>query len=310
MADFKEYIIYFLIWLIFIILFRRLFGKTTSKLPPGPLALPIIGHLHLLSPAPHKALHKLSNRYGPLLRVYLGSIPCVVASSPKMAKECLKTHEISFSNRPQIAAISYLTYGSQDFAFAPHGPYWKFMKKLCMSELLGGQTLDLLFPIRHYEVKKLIESFAKYAKGGKSVDIRGELMKTTNNVISGMIMSKRCSENDYEAVEVRKLIVEAAELCGQFNLSDLFWFCKNLDLQGLGKRLKKVRDKYDEMMIRIIKDHQEKRKPKKITDGVVPVKDLLDILLDISEDQSSEFKLTEENIKAFILVMPHFHRAI
>ncbi|KAL3533881.1 hypothetical protein ACH5RR_007402 [Cinchona calisaya] len=301
MADFQEYIIIFLIFLISTILFRQLFR--TQKLPPGPLALPIIGHLHLLSPAPHKALHKLSMRYGPLFRVNFGSIPCIVASSPEIAKECLKTHEISFSNRPQIASISYLTYGSQDFAFAPYGPYWKFIKKLCMSKLLGGQTLDLLFPIRHSEVKNLIESFLMYANAGKSVNIREELMRTTNNVISGMIMSERCSGNDYEAVEVRKLIIEAAELCGQFNLSDLFWFCKNLDLQGFGKRLKKVRDKYDEMMKRIIEDHQEKRKAKEVSDdSVLPaVKDLLDILLDISEDQSSEFKLTEENIKAFIL---------
>ncbi|CAI9100105.1 OLC1v1037035C1 [Oldenlandia corymbosa var. corymbosa] len=169
------------------------------------------------------------------------------------------------------------------------------MKKLCISQLLGGQTLERMFPIRRSEVRNLVELFATYAKAGKAIDIRGELMRTTNNVISGMVMSKRCSGNDYEAMEVRKLIKEASELCGQFNLSDLFWFCKNLDLQGLGKRLKKVRDKYDEMMNQILIDHKEQKK------GNRSEKDLLDILLEIAEDESAEFKLTEDNIKAFIL---------
>ena len=73
-------------------------------------------------------------------------------------------------------------------------------------------------------------------------------------------MSKKCSGNDSQAVEVRKAIQEGSELCGQFNFSDLFWFCKNLDLQGLGKRLKRVRDKYDEILKKIIQKHQEIRK--------------------------------------------------
>ncbi|KAA8517014.1 hypothetical protein F0562_017168 [Nyssa sinensis] len=303
MADFQGYIILFLVWLISTILLRVLFkNPAMSRLPPSPLALPIIGHLHLLAPIPHQALHKLSKRHGPLIHFFLGSIPCVAASSAEMAKEFLKTHEISFSNRPQLAVVKYLTYGSQDFSFAPYGPYWKFMKKLCMSELLGGRTLDLLLPVRGDEIKRFIESLLKKANAGEAVNVGGELARVTNNVISRMIMSERCSENENDAGEVRKLVQETTELTGKFNLSDSIWFCKNLDLQGFGKRLKDVRDRFDEMMERIIKEHQEARmRKKKIGDGGDAVKDVLDILLDISEDESSEIKLTKENIKAFIL---------
>lgn len=41
-------------------------------------------------------------------------------------------------------------------------------------------------------------------------------------------------------------------------------------------------------------------------DGGHAVKDLLHILLDISEDKSSEMRLTRENIKAFVLVNDPF----
>ncbi|KAI3472157.1 hypothetical protein Pfo_029645 [Paulownia fortunei] len=303
MAEVREYFIFFLIWLISTILIRALFRRRSSpRLPPSPLALPIIGHLHLLAPIPHQALAKLSSRYGPLIHICLGSVPCVVASSPEISKEFLKTHESSFSDRPQTAATDYLTYGSQDFSFAPYGPYWKFMKKLCMSQLLGGQTLDLLQPVRRHEIKQLIEFLAKKANAGKSVDIGSELIRMTNNVISRMIMSERCSGDENEAGEVRKLVQDTAELTGKFNISDYIWFCKNLDLQGFGKRLKEVQDRFDEMMEKIIDEHQSQRRKlkQKSKEGEV-VKDLLDILLDIAEDGSSEMKLTRENIKAFIL---------
>ncbi|KAI3412223.1 uncharacterized protein J3R85_017595 [Psidium guajava] len=303
MADLHGYILLFLVWLVSFILVRAVLNRyrATSRLPPSPWYIPILGHLHLLAPIPHQALHKLADRFGPLIHLWLGSIPCIVVSSAEMAKEFLKTHEACFSNRPYSAAVDYLTYGSQDFSFAPYGQYWMFMKKLCMSELLGGRTLDLLLPVRREEMDRFLASMLKKAEVGEEVDVGGELVKVTNHVISRMTMNTRCSDNDDEASEVRKLVQETAELTGKFNLSDYIWFCKNLDLQGFGKRLKEVRDRFDAMTDRIIKEHEEARKIRNEGGGSEAARDLLDILLDISEDESSEMRLTRENIKAFLL---------
>lgn len=118
-----------------------------------------------------------------------------------------------------------------------------------------------------------------------------------------MALRKRCSENDDEADEVRKLVEEMCELAGKANVSEMIWFCKNLDLQGFGKRLKDVRDRYDAMIERIMKEHQEARKKTEMTvDGGDDIKDVLDILLDVYEDESSEIRMTRENIKGFIMV--------
>ncbi|KAK9026600.1 hypothetical protein V6N11_039435 [Hibiscus sabdariffa] len=301
MADFQGYILLLLIWLVSLILVRTIFSKnrTTSRLPPSPMALPIIGHLHLVAPIPHQALHKLSTKHGSLMHIRLGSVPCVVASSPEMAKEFLKTHESSFSNRPITAAVDYLTYGSADFSFAPYGPYWKFMKKICMSELLSGRMLDQFLPVRVEEIRRFLQLMEKKASTGEKVDVGGELVRLTNNIVSRMAMNQTCSDNEDEAEEVRKLVEATAELTGQFNLSDFIWFCKNLDLQGMKKKLKHVRDKFDSMMDKIIKEHEEARKRKDHD----TVKDLLHVLLDTSEDETSDMKLSRENIKAFILVI-------
>ncbi|OVA04816.1 Cytochrome P450 [Macleaya cordata] len=306
MADLQSYSILFLIWLISTLLVRAIFSKfwPTIHRPPSPLALPIIGHLHLVGPIPHQALYKLSNRYGPLINIFLGSVPCLVANSADTAKEFLKTHELFFSSRPQSAAVHHLTYGSADFSFAPYGPYWKFMKKLCMSELLGGQTLENLSPIRREEIREFLHSIFRKSNSGEAVDVGRELVRLTNNIISRMTMSKRCSETENEAEEVRVLVQEVAELTGKFNLSDYIWFCRNLDLQGLGKRYKDLHRRFDEMVEKIIEKKEKKRLEKMGHGGDEQdstTKDLLDILLDISEDENAEMRLTRENIKAFIL---------
>lgn len=219
-----------------------------------------------------------------------------------MAKEFLKTHENSFSNRPNSAVVDYITYGSQDFSFAPYGPYWKFMKKLCMSELLGGRTLDLLLPDRRDEIARFMELLSRKSKAGEAVDVGAELIRLANNVVSRMAMSRRCSENENEAGDIKTIIHEIAELTGKFNVSDFIWFCKNLDLQGFKKRIRDVAERFDVMIEKIIEEHQEKRmKRQQNNDAGQHMKDLLDILLDISEDESSDIRLTRENIKAFIL---------
>lgn len=305
MADYQGYILLFTIWLISTILVKTILKRTQNKThrPPSPLALPIIGHLHLLGPIPHQALHKLSTRYGPIMHLFLGSVPCVIASTPETAREFLKTHETHFSNRPQSSAVDYLTYGSQDFSFAPYGPYWKFMKKTCMSELLGGHTLNMLLPVRRQETMKFLRLLLKKGKACEAVDVGGELLILSNNIVSRMLMCQTWSENDDEAEEMRKLVQETVLLTGKFNVSDFIWFFKNWDLQGFKKRLKKIRDRFDAMMERVIKEHEEERRKRKemgAGDDQNQIKDLLDILLDILEDERSEIKLTIENIKAFI----------
>ena len=145
-----------------------------------------------------------------------------------------------------------------------------------------------------------MQSIMKKAQAREEIDVGGELIRMTNNVISTMTMSQRCSDSENEAGEVRKLVKEVAELTGKFNLSDFIWFCTNIDLQGFGKRLKEVHlmFEFDTMMEKIMKEREEARKKEMGGEGDA-AKDILDILL-----ESSQIKLTRENIKAFILVLP------
>lgn len=218
--------------------------------------------------------------------VFFGSKLCVVVSSPEIAQEVLKTNEFLFLNRPKNASIDYLTYGSSDLTRAPYGPLWKFMKKICMSELLNGQTVEQFQPIRQEEVNHFLQLVFNKAKAGETFDVRTGILRLTSNIISRMACS-----ND-KTYEMRKLIGEMNELVGTGSLLDLIWFVKNLDLQGMRKRLKNARDRYNIVMEDIIKECEEvKGKRKESFKGNNPTKVILQSLLDIYEDPSSEIKV-------------------
>ena len=118
------------------------------RLPPGPTSLPVIGHLHLLRPPVHRTFQELASRAGPLMHIRLGSTHCVVASTADVAGELIRGHEGSISERPLTAVARQFAYGSAGFAFAPYNAHWRFMKRLCMSELLGPRTVEQLRPVR------------------------------------------------------------------------------------------------------------------------------------------------------------------
>ncbi|OMO95638.1 Cytochrome P450 [Corchorus olitorius] len=272
--------------------------KKRPKLPPGPVSLPVIGHLHLLGPSLHQTFQTLSSTYGPLMYLRIGSVGCAVASNPDLAKELLKTHELTFSARKHTAAIDHLTYSSS-FAFAPYGPYWKFIKKISTSELLGSRTLSQFLPVRTKELHHFIMLLSDKAKAGETLNVTEELLKLTNNIISQMMMSMRCSGTGTQADGIRTLVRQVTEIFGEFNVSDIIWFCKNLDLQGFRKRFEDIHRRYDALLESIIGDREEARKKKR--KGEDEVKDFLDMMLDVLEDHHSDMHLTRNHVKALIL---------
>ncbi|KFK25089.1 hypothetical protein AALP_AA8G064400 [Arabis alpina] len=292
MVDLQYFFVIILLCLGIKVLIQAISNKL--PLPPSPIALPIIGHIHLLGPIAHQALHKLSIRYGPLMYLFIGSIPNLIVSSAEMANEILKSNELNFLNRPTMQNVDYLTYGSADFFSAPYGLHWKFMKRICMMELFSSRALDSFVSVRSEELRKLLIRVLKKAKAEESVNLGEQLKELTSSIITRMMFRERQSDSD-KREDVIKMVVELNELAGFFNVSETFWFLRRLDLQGLKKRLKNARDKYDVILERIIEEHESRKK------NDAGARNMLDILLDIYEDKNAEMKLTRENIKAFIM---------
>ncbi|CAA6672442.1 unnamed protein product [Spirodela intermedia] len=260
-----------------------------GRRPPGPAALPIIGHLHLLDPKVHQSFDKLCEKYGPVISLRFGSTHAVFVSTVEAAAEFFKNHDLVFGNRPQSRASRRFAYDSAGFAFAPYGAYWRFVKKLAITELLSARTVEQLLPLRRQELRKV------------KVDVSHELIKMTNNTVARMATGRTCAPAEGESgdpEESMKLVKQVAELIGSFNLSDHVWLPRGWDLQGCNRRIEDVLHRYDTMMERIIKQKEATRGARR---GGGATLDLLDILLDLSENKGANIKLTRENIKGIIL---------
>lgn len=294
-GGFTAVIIFFVSALLIVGIYKQRRSHLPS--PPGPFALPVIGHLHLLGPRIHQTFHDMSQRYGPLFQLRLGSVSCVVVSTPELAKEFLKTHELVFSSRKHTTAIDIVTYESS-FAFSPYGPYWKYIKKLCTYELLGARNLANFEPIRKLEVKDFLRVVSNKAKTGEIINVTEELVKLTSNVISHMMLGLRCSETEGDAEAARNVIRDVTRIFGEFDVSDIIWFCKNFDLQGIRRRSEDIQKRYDSLLEKIITDRE------KIRGGGGSggdSKDFLDMLLDVMDNKNSDVKFTREHLKALIL---------
>ncbi|KFK29681.1 hypothetical protein AALP_AA7G164900 [Arabis alpina] len=156
-VDFQNCFIFILVCLFSILFYSLLFKKSKAgfNLPPSPPSLPIIGHLHLLlSFLIHKSLQKLSSKYGPFLHLRVFNVPIVLVSSASIAYEIFTAHDVNVSTRNLPTNEGSLFFGSLGFTTAPYEDYWKFMKKLIVTKLLGPQALERSGGIRAEEVER------------------------------------------------------------------------------------------------------------------------------------------------------------
>ncbi|GJV61670.1 costunolide synthase-like protein [Tanacetum coccineum] len=82
----------------------------------------------------------------------------VVISSPRLAKEVLKTHDIALADRPKTFGSELVLYGNSDIALASYSEYWRQLKKISSLELLSAKKVrSASWSIETQELKRFIE---------------------------------------------------------------------------------------------------------------------------------------------------------
>ncbi|KAL0296605.1 UNVERIFIED_CONTAM: Trimethyltridecatetraene synthase [Sesamum radiatum] len=283
-------------------LLKLIYKRTPErKLPPGPKPWPIIGNLNLLGSIPHQSLHLLSQKYGEIMQLKFGKFPVVVASSPEMAKQFLKVHDMAFAARPALAAGKYTSYNYSDMAWAPYGPFWRQARKIYLIQVFSAKKLESFKDIRAEERRNFFSRL--HSLSGKPVVLRDHLCRHTLSTISRMVLgSKYFSESgdDKSSIvkldELKAMLDEWFLLNGVFNIGDWIPWLSFLDLQGYVKRMKALYKRFDKFHNYVIDDHQTKRAKDK--DSIT--RDVVDVLLQQAEDSDLDFKLTRDHIKGLL----------
>ncbi|KAI5077575.1 hypothetical protein GOP47_0007399 [Adiantum capillus-veneris] len=244
------------------------------KWPPGPPAWPIIGHLHLLGHLPHQSLCKLAQTYGPLLGLRLGGVPVIVAPSPQMAKEILQTHDAALAYRPRTAAAVHVCFDSSDVAYAPLGPYWKFLRQVYATELFGPKKMDAFRYVREGEARGLVRAvLQRCGEGGAPVEA--------------------------QVGSLHNLIEDVLHLLGVFYSGDYVPWLAWLDPHGYLKSMKVTAQRTQALLQGVIDERRQLHNSKSVGAEEKGPHDLLDVLLAASRT-NEEVPMTDKHIMAAI----------
>ncbi|GJN36103.1 hypothetical protein PR202_gb24939 [Eleusine coracana subsp. coracana] len=269
-------------------------GRRAYNLPPGPKPWPIIGNLNLIGSLPHRSIHALSKKYGPLMQLQFGSVPVVVGSSEEMAKFFLKTHDAAFADRPRFAVGKYSAYEYSDLLLAPYGPYWRQARRICAAELFSAKRLESLehIRVRNEEVRVLLQNLNRMS--GCVVRLKDHLQMLMLGVISRMVLGKKYvgEGTSPSSEEFLGLVKEFFVLNGVYNIGDFVPWLDWLDLQGYVRRMKRMGKMLDRFLEPILQEHDEQRR---LEGDAFVATDMLDVLLQLADDPNLEVPLSRNN---------------
>ncbi|GLT61485.1 hypothetical protein SLA2020_341880 [Shorea laevis] len=266
-----------------------------AKLPPGPRGLPLVGYLPFLGQNLHHLFMKLAGVYGPIYKLSLGNRLCVIINSPSLAKEVVREHDTTFANRnPNRAALAF-SYGGNDIAFSPYGPKWQFLRKIFVREMLSNANLDAYYVLRRNVMHKTLREVYRKSCEGMAINVGELAFVTVIDMISSMFWGGTLEEEKGTslAVEFRTVASQLVDIMGKPNISDFFPVIAKLDLQGIERKVKKVRQKMDNIYDLVIEKAREGPKQS-------ARKDFLQFLLKYRDEDTGK-SISVSEIKAMFM---------
>ncbi|KAK4417267.1 cytochrome [Sesamum alatum] len=224
-----------------------------------------------------------------------GFVPTIVVSSPAAAELVLKTHDLIFAGRAHHQAAKEISYDHRNVVFAPYGPYWRNMRKLCTLELLSNLRINQFEPMRRAETELFVGSLRRAARKRETVDISARVSALIGDMTCLMVFGRKFADGDLDEKGFKAVIAETLQVAALPNISDYFPFMAALDLQGLTRRMKELSKTFDGFLERIIDDHIQNKQEKN------QARDFVDTMMTIMESGEAGFEFDRRHVKAVLL---------
>ncbi|KAL5201579.1 hypothetical protein ABZP36_035933 [Zizania latifolia] len=266
---------------------------------PGPRGLPVIGSMWLMTGLAHRNLAASASalRAGKRLMAFsLGETRVVVASHPAVAKEILNSP--SFADRP-VKESAYGLLFHRAIGFAPHGAYWRALRRVASTHLFSPWQVAASAPQRAVIARQMVSALKQQSAAG--VEVRRVLRRASLHNVMWSVFGRRYEleldpgkESD-ETRELRALVDEGYDLLGQLNWSDHLPWLARFDLQSTRARCSRLVPRVNRFVNRIIDEHRS-APPAAESDAAA---DFTDVLLSL---QGSD-KLADSDMVAVLWEM-------
>ncbi|XP_075179733.1 cytochrome P450 2C16-like isoform X1 [Anomaloglossus baeobatrachus] len=181
--------------------------KGRGKMPPGPTPLPILGNiLQINGKEVFKSLNKLSEKYGPVYTIHMGTDPVVVLCSYDAVKEALIDNAEDFGARGHMPLLDRISSGGHGVV-GSNGERWRQLRRFSLMTLrnfgMGKRSIEQRI---QEEAQFLMEEFRK--SKSQPLDPTFYFAKAVSNVICSVVFGDRFEYEDKEFLRLLGLLNE------------------------------------------------------------------------------------------------------
>ncbi|XP_053320488.1 cytochrome P450 1A1 [Spea bombifrons] len=271
-----------------------------TKSVPGPMPYPLIGNLLQLSENPHLSLTKMSETYGDVLQIQIGTKPVLVLSGLETLKQALLKQGDVFAGRPDLFTFRLIGDGQSLTFSSDSGEVWRARRRLATNALKtfasssSSSSSGTCLVEEHIakESEYLIKKFQELIEEKGEFDPYRYVVVSVANVICGMCFGKRYNHDDEEFLSVVNLTDEFGAAAASGNPADFIPILQYLPSRSM-KAFVDINKKFMAFISKIVLEHYK-------TFDKNCVRDITDSLIYHSQekkvDENSNVQLTDQKI--------------
>lgn len=159
-------------------------GKLMSELVGrrGPGGVPLFGNLAELGSLPHRHLMTLTDTYGSLIQLKLGSWKTEVVHGYQANKEVFLKNGKNSSSRPDFRSYKHYGHG-KSLSFQPFNQLWQQQRKVVSRTINNFISSGLVTELANTQMKSLVDKWETKANHGESFDPLTDLAEAVSTFI-------------------------------------------------------------------------------------------------------------------------------
>lgn len=235
-----------------------------TKRMPGPFPLPLIGNILSLSKNPHLSLTKMSEVYGDVLQIQIGTKPVLVLSGLETIRQALIKQAEVFMGRPDLFTFRLIGDG-QSLTFShDSGEVWKARRRLAQNALktfaispsLTSSGTSLLEEHISKEAEYLVRKFQQLIEEQGEFDPYRYVVVSVANVVCAICFGRRYNHDDQNFLDIVNLTDEFGAAAASGNPADFIPILQYLPSRTM-KRFVDINKKFVDFTQKIVHEHYQ-----------------------------------------------------